>query len=404
MKFIDKKVSNSYYQVYIILDSKEKKEIVSSIKEQLLNLKKEELKEQIKLFKSINESSNSEQSLDILNNLKKELNLLTIDTMNFKNSDIESYIYDYIQKDVIMHIESLDIIQIFSQENNIIGNLNDNNPLTIIYSFCYISKNYNIIYPKNKGNAYLFTSKDIDMIQTEMLIANKYYNKQKVLYSTEFSDLQFSYMCEDDMKFNLYMDISEIEGKFQIDRSELIGLERNKYLVKNKDNQNCIINIKEIYDKNVYDITDDIVKKINYLNTKTVKEFRKKIEEVYSFIYNINSNVTSILLNIARINDFNIDDYVIEHFKKSLEIEEIDEKAYEEMKLNFVSGYIFGICDISIEKYFFYLEEEYKLLYRVKKPEDDLTFEEYFNMKAPYYALYEFFRQRNLVTERSYNE
>ena len=70
----------------------------------------------------------------------------------------------------------------------------------------------------------------------------------------------------------------------------------------------------------------------------------------------------------------------------------------------FVSGYIFGICDISIEKYFFYLEEEYKLLYRVKKPEDDLTFEEYFNMKAPYYALYEFFRQRNLVTERSYNE
>ena len=404
MKFIDKPISDSYYQIYIILDSKEKKEIVTYIKEQLMIPKKEELKEQIKLFKSINENSNSEQSLEKLNKLKEEFKLLSIDNITYKTSELESYICDYIQKDVIEHTESLNIIQVFSQDNNFIGNISDNNPLTIVYSFCYISKNYNMKYPKTKGNAYLFTSKDIDMIQTEMLIANKFYDKHKVLYSTEFSDLHFSYMCEDDMKLNLYMDISEIEGKFHIDRKELIGLERNKYLIKNKDNQNCIINIKEIYDKNVFDMTDEIAKKINYLNTKTTKELRKKIEEVYSYIYNINSNVTSILQNIVRINDFNIDDYVLDHFKKTTELESIDEQTYEEMKLNFVTNYIFGICDINIEKYFFYLEEEYKLLYRVKKPDDELTFEEYFNMKAPYYALYEFFRQKNLVTERSYNE
>ena len=57
--------------------------------------------------------------------------------------------------------------------------------------------------------------------------------------------------------------------------------------------------------------------------------------------------------------------------------------------------------DIDIDNYFFYLEQEYKLLYQVKKPEDEMTYEEYVNMKAPYYALYEFFRQKNLVTERS---
>ena len=53
MKFIDKKISNSYYQIYIILDSKEKKEIITFIKQQILSLKKDELKEEIKLFKSI---------------------------------------------------------------------------------------------------------------------------------------------------------------------------------------------------------------------------------------------------------------------------------------------------------------------------------------------------------------
>ena len=60
--------------------------------------------------------------------------------------------------------------------------------------------------------------------------------------------------------------------------------------------------------------------------------------------------------------------------------------------------------EINIEKYFFYIEQEYKLLYQIKKPENEMSFEEYFSMKAPYYGLYEYFRQIDLVTERSYDE
>ena len=200
------------------------------------------------------------------------------------------------------------------------------------------------------------------------------------------------------------MDISEIESKFQIDRNDLVGLQRNKYLLKNKDNQNCIISIKEIYDKDVYDITDEIVKKINYLNTKTVKELRNKIDDVFSFIYNINSNVMSILQNMAKINNFKIDNYVTEHYQKIMEVDEITDQIYEDIKISYITSYIFATSDITIDEYFFYLEQEYKLLYQVKKPEDEMTFDEYVNMKAPYYALYEFFRQKKLVTERSYNE
>ena len=135
-----------------------------------------------------------------------------------------------------------------------------------------------------------------------------------------------------------------------------------------------------------------------------IKELRKKIDEVFSFIYNVNSNVVSIIQNIARINDFNIDDYVIDHYKKIIEADDLDDKLYEEMKLSFVTGYIFGNFEINIEKYFFYIEQEYKLLYQIKKPENEMSFEEYFSMKAPYYGLYEYFRQIDLVTERSYDE
>ena len=403
MKFIDKRISESYCQVYIILDLKEKNSILNSIKEELLFFKKEEIKDQIKLYSSINKNNSSVYSFEKIKMLKQQLDNMNIKNTTFANEEIQEYIDEYLQKDLINHIEKLEIIPTLAHDSNIIGNINDNNPLTIVFSFSYIPKSFEMKYPKMKGNCYLFTSKDIDMIQTELLISNKMFNKRRVLYSTEFSDLTFSYMCEDDMRFNLCMDISEIESKFQIDRNELIGLNRNKYLIENKLGKKCLINIDEIYDKDVYDITDEIVKQINYLNTKTIKELRKKIEEIFSFIYNVNSNVISIIQSIAKLNDFNIDDYVINHYKKIMQTE-LDDKQYEEMKLSFVTAYIFGNFEINIEKYFFYIEQEYKLLYQIKRPEDEMTFEEYFSMKAPYYGLYEYFRQINLVTERSYDE
>ena len=76
----------------------------------------------------------------------------------------------------------------------------------------------------------------------------------------------------------------------------------------------------------------------------------------------------------------------------------------DEIKLSFITSYIFSKYDINIDNYIFYLENEYKLIYRIKKNDDGKSLEEYFNMKAPYYALYEFFKQKNLVTERSNNE
>ena len=132
--------------------------------------------------------------LNITSGVKKDLDNLNINNVSFNKEDLENGLCDHILKDIIMHLEELDIIQVLVQDTSIIGSLTDNNPLTVVYSFCYIPKDIKIKYPIQKGNAYLFTTKDIDMIQTEMLIANKLYKKHKVIYSTEFSDLLFSYM------------------------------------------------------------------------------------------------------------------------------------------------------------------------------------------------------------------
>lgn len=407
MKFIDKKISDSYFQIYIILNIKEKKEILKKIQKELIQIKKESLQKQIDIYENISKVSNSDVSKDKLYNLKEQLKEIKKEKITFDNTEIESLICQELLKDIYNHIETLGLIQVFDNEFSIIGSFDDNNNITLIYSFCYLDKNYELIYPKKKGNAYFFTNKDTDMIQTELLIYNKMYEKVKAEKVSEFSDLLFSYVIEDDMRFNEYMDISAIESKLLIDRSELIDLDRNNYLVYNTNNKKVIINIKEIYDKKVYDINDDIVKKINFENTSTVKELRNKINNIFSFIYNIKSNVFSILETMSNLNNFNIDSYVYKHYNKQMCEEnkcEYSEQDINEIKTAFITSYIFTQYNINIDEYLYYIEHEYNLLYKIKNMDDNLTLEEYFNLRAPYYALYEFFKSKNLVTERSNNE
>ena len=96
-----------------------------------------------------------------------------------------------------------------------------------------------------------------------------------------------------------------------------------------------------------------------------------------------------------------INEYTKKHYFKQIGeeyINEIEEKHINDMKASFVTSYI------NIEQYLYYLEYEYYLLYDLKQNDVEQTLEEYYNMRAPYYALYEFFKSKNLVTERSNNE
>lgn len=405
MKFIDKKITDSYYQIYIILDFKEKKNIAKKIRENELKFQKDELKKQIKLYRGISKKSNNELSETRYKLFQKQYDELTIDNISLDKVDIANEVCDYIIGDIFNHIDSLNIIQVLKQDISVIGSLDDSSPFTLIYSFPYISYDYDMKYPTEKGIPYIFSKNDIDKIQTEMLIANKFYESKKVLYATEFSDLLFSSMCEDNMIMKKRMDIAEIEGILHLDEDQLVGLQRNRYEFVNNNNQKCLIDIKEIYDKEVLDITDDMVLKMNYLNTKTVKEFRKKIIEVFSVVYNINSNVMSLLMRMYIINDFHIDKYQLTHFKKILKIEDNDDEDLKRtIAMYFIIAYVFSIEKIDIEDYVFYIEQEYKWLYQIKKKDDNMTFEEFANLMSPYYALYSIFEKKNLVTERSYNE
>lgn len=405
MKFIDKKITDSYYQIYVILDVKEKNKIAKKIKEEALKKQKAELKKELNLYRSINKKSNNELTEARYKLFEKQYNELSVDNVSLDKVNIAEEVCDHIISNIFDHIDSLNIIQVLRQDTSVIGSLDGPSPLTLIYSFPYLPYDYEMRYPTERGVPYIFTNDDIDKIQTEILIANKFYKSKEVKLTSEFSDLVFSSMCEDNMMVNKRKDIAELEGILHLDEDQLVGLESKRYEIINNDEQKCLIDIKEIYDKEVLEITDDIVLKINYLNTKTVQEFRNKIKEVFSVIYNINSNVMSLLIRMYSLNDFHIDNFQLKHFRKVLGIDEPDvESLKRTISMYFVIAYIFSLEKVDIEHYLFYIEQEYKLLYQIKKRDNATSFEDFANLMAPYYALYCVFEKRDLVTERSYNE
>lgn len=407
MKFIDKKISNSYFQIYIILSSKEKCQLVKNAKKELLYTKKEQLQEQINIYKNINKTSNSDSSKEKLNTLKEQLSNLNIDNQKFDSREIQELMCDELLPQIFDHMDENHLIQVFDKELSIIGSLEDNNSLTMIYSFCYIRDDYEIIYPTTKGNEYFFTEKDIDMLQTELLIMNKLYEKVTVEKVTEFSDLLFSYFNETDIQLNLFMDINEIESTLSINRSELIGLNKDKHTVNNNNGQDVIIEILEIYDKKVFEINDDIVKKMNYENTKTVIDLRKKLKKIFSFIYNMKINVTSILDSTLDLNNFPIDDFVMKHYFKHIKRKYTKVlKMYQiiDIKLAFFTSYVFYNYQFDLQYYVYYIEKEYDLLHKAKHPNSTLSLEDFLRMRVPHYVLYDFFKSKNLITERSIDE
>lgn len=404
MKYFDKKISESYFQIYLILDSKEKKELVNKIKTKILDDYKKNIKNQIYIYKNINRKSNTQMSFEMINKLQSNYNNLTIESHIFDSNKIEEEIYNELIYHVINHMDELRIAQVFNMENSMIGKIDDNNSLTIIYSFCYVSFDYDLKLPKRKGNAYLFTNQDIDMIQTELLIANHFYKLVEVDRSSEFSDILFSYVSENKIEEDKYMDISDVENQYNISRDKLIGLTEGKNIVLDNTGSLVVLLIKKINDKIVDDINDELVTKLNFEGATTVEELREKIKSLYSFVLNLNTNVISTLKNIASINEFSIDEYVIKCFSKQSDIKDLNivNKQYmEEIKIGFITSHIFSKYSINIDEYYTYIQKEYELLYKIGRLKDEKNFDDYFNLKAPFYVLYDFFKKRNLVTERS---
>ena len=286
MKYFDKKISESYFQIYLILDSKEKKELVNKIKTKILDDYKKNIKNQIYIYKNINRKSNTQMSFEMINKLQSNYNNLTIESHIFDSNKIEEEIYNELIYHVINHMDELRIAQVFNMENSMIGKIDDNNSLTIIYSFCYVSFDYDLKLPKRKGNAYLFTNQDIDMIQTELLIANHFYKLVEVDRSSEFSDILFSYVSENKIEEDKYMDISDVENQYNISRDKLIGLTEGKNIVLDNTGSLVVLLIKKINDKIVDDINDELVTKLNFEGATTVEELREKIKSLYSFVLN----------------------------------------------------------------------------------------------------------------------
>ena len=75
-----------------------------------------------------------------------------------------------------------------------------------------------------------------------------------------------------------------------------------------------------------------------------------------------------------------------------------------DIKLAFFTSYVFYNYQVDLQYYVYYIEKEYDLLYKAKNPNSTLSLEDFLRMRVPHYVLYDFFKSKNLVTERSIDE
>ena len=223
MKFLAKKISESYYQTYIILTAKEKHNIVEEVKRNIFELKRKAIEEELKTLSNLKNKQSYEISFKEINELKIMLDNISIDTMIFEDDEIEEEIYNNLMYNFMEHADYLKIAPTLDRDCSLIGNLYDDNSITIIFSYCYIPYDFNLVLPNKKGNPYLFTYKDVDMIQTEILLAKNYFDLIETEIVTDFSDLLFDISSSNYNNKDVCLDINKIESEYAIDRDNLIG-------------------------------------------------------------------------------------------------------------------------------------------------------------------------------------
>lgn len=403
MKIIRDKVSDSYYNVYLILTNKEKKKYVDIVKRELKEITVKNLSERIAgeliNYKKEKDPLRKKYILETINSLKNITPIGNEITDDVIETYLPSALMDFFIDDTINgnYAVCLNI------EGSIIGSVSDDDGISVKFSFCFVSSDYNLKMPTVKGNPYFYTNKDTEMLINEILINCGFYSKKEILLVNDFSDILFTYIKKDDIAKDIYMDVNNLSEEYHINKSDIIGLAKGSYNLLDKDNQTVTVIIKEIYEKEVFKLTDEIVQELNIFEVNNVKDFISKVEEVYSRYLNINSNINSLTKRFLELNDFEIDDYVLKHYYRFKEIEEPIDNSYKyinDIKKSFLYGLLIDRCIDLDELGRSVAIDEYELFKHIKRKDSESTLMEYVLSRGPIIEIYYYLKKEHMITER----
>jgi len=282
-----------------------------------------------------------------------------------KQKLITKLVMEKIEDDLIEgELEKIEKIPICTRKYRYLTEVKRDNPLLVICQFCVLSPEVKIKFPPIVPLELLQVPFIKDVVQDftdNILVQNNFFGEEEVMRATNDSIVTYdlSYVQED-FKLSEVSNLTVDLGKQEEESILFINCQKDDIInLDESDNVKVIAKVKGIHRMVVQELTDDIVIKINFLNTKTVSEFKKKIEDIFTFSTN------SIAL-INYLTDFNImaedivfDDYVKSHFldnnvapkkKKDLDM------YFKEIKKELVKEYIIMVINLN------YMDEEPRFL------------------------------------------
>lgn len=282
-----------------------------------------------------------------------------------KQKLITKLVMEKIEEQIIEEeLQKIDKIPISSKKYRYLTKISRENPLLVICQFCVLSSEIQLRFPPFIPIE-LFQIPYIDEVVEDftenILIMNNEFDEVEIDKATKDAIVTYdiSYVQDDftlseikDQRIDLSNDDEESILFINCKKNDIINLDES-------DNVKVIAKVTGIHRLQVKELTDEIVKKLNFLNTQTVEEFNKKIVDIFTFSTQSIALINYLVEFVINSGDIEFDDYVMAHFldselapKKKAELESYIREVQKEL----VKEYIITIINLN------YLDEEPRFL------------------------------------------
>lgn len=315
-------------------------------------------------------------------------------------------------EDVIIEeeLEKLERIPLSSRKYRYLTEIKRDKPLLVICQFCILSSGIQIRFPAFINLEHLdipYINEVLQDFTDNLLIQHEEYDEVEFEKATKDSivtyDLNYvqdSFVLSEvkDMTINLNLNEAESMLFLNCKKDDIINLDES-------DSVKVIAKVTKIHKKVVKKLSDELVEKIGFLETKTVDEFNERITNIFKF-----STYSIALINyltefVLKTKDVKFDEYVIAHFldnelapKKKNEVD-----AYlKEVQRELVKEYIITIINLNYvdvaPRFLSNILEEYefdKILF--KNPIRLNSYQEYVNRRIFETRVLEYCIDNNIV-------
>lgn len=282
-----------------------------------------------------------------------------------KNKQITKLVMEKIEDEIIENeLDKIDQVPVCSRKYRYLTEISRDNPLLIICQFCVLSPDIQLRFPPLVPLELLsvpFIDEVVRDFTENILIQNEEFAEVEIDKATKDSIVTYnlSYV-QGDFKLSEINDLTIDLSKEEEESILFINCQKNDIInLDESDNVKVIAKVTKIHKMVVKELTDELVKKLNFLNTKTVSEFTQKIVDIFTFSTNSVALINYLTEFVIKSNEIEFDEYVQNHFLDSdLAPKKKSEKnAYmKEVKKELVKEYILMLINLS------YSDEEPRFL------------------------------------------